>query len=105
MAQLAEAADEGLAGRRVELAEVRVESVTGDLTFWVGSPGERTLIVLDEGQQPEQAVTIRPGQSVSITGMARPAPPENVELSPADRAALDAVTLYVDADHVEVEGD
>ena len=104
VAELSDAADGSLAGRPVELRDARVESVTGDRTFWVGSAGSRTLVVVDETQQPEHAVTVRAGQSVSIVGTARQAPPEGVELSAGDRTALDATALYVDADRVEVTG-
>lgn len=96
------ARDATLAGRRVELTDVQVESVTGDVTLWIGSEGERAFVVLDEERQPERAVTVRPGQRLVIRGTALRAPPEDVELSTADRNAVEDVSLYVLAEHVEI---
>jgi hypothetical protein len=53
-----------LAGRCVQLDGAPVHSVTGDVTFWVGtSDQDRAFVVLNERTQGERAVTVRPGQS------------------------------------------
>ncbi len=94
--------DGSLTGRRVELTEVRVQSVTGDVTFWVGSDEERVLVVINEELQPERAVTVRPGQLLRISGSMERPPPEDIELSSGDRNALKGQSLYIRAELVEI---
>lgn len=58
------------AGRGVKLEGVPVESVIGDLVFWVGKdPSERTLVVLDPViDEPESRTVIKPGMRVTLAG-------------------------------------
>ena len=47
-------------------------------------------------------MTVRTGQQVRVTGTVHEGPPDGVELSDEDRAALEDVPVYVVADEVEV---
>ena len=105
LGEIANASAASLDGRRVELNDVRVSRVTGDVTFWIGDGGAETLVVIDEARQAEQAVTVEPGQAVAVVGTVRRAPPDGVELSSSDQAALEGASLYVQADRVEVTGE
>ena len=101
---IARAGDTSLSECPVDLAEVQVESVTGDETFWVQTSGGRVFVVLDEELQPEEAVTVRAGQTLRIAGTVRRTPPEAVELTTADKAALEKESLYVLAERVDIAG-
>ncbi len=105
LGDLANARDGTLACGRVELTNVPVDSVTGDVTFWVGSGDERALVMTDEEIQPEAAVTVKAGQRVRIVGSVERPPPEDVPLSSGDRTALRGIALYVRAERVEIVSD
>lgn len=95
-----------LAGRAAELDGVLVESVTGDVTFWIGtSRADRVFVVLDETAQPERAVKVRAGQRLRLTGVVASTPVTGVDLTPADREALAGEPIYLAARHVEVLSD
>lgn len=89
-------------GHAVVLSDVPVDSVTGDVTFWIGSGDERVLVIIDETRQPERAVTVRPGQRVRIRGTIARGAPEDIPLSRADRIQVEGQSAYVLADHVEI---
>ncbi len=104
LSAIARATDAGpLVGRSVELDPVLVESVTGDVTFWVGSSrAERTFVILDETAQSELSVKVREGQLVRIVGTVERTPVEGSDLTAADEQSLDEEVLYVRARRVEV---
>jgi hypothetical protein len=63
-----------LVGRRVRLTDVKVQSVIGDRTFYVGpSESQKVLVLLEEEKTPnspvEGKVDVNPGQTVSFTGV------------------------------------
>lgn len=63
-----------LIGRRVHLTDVKVQSVIGDRTFYVGpSESQKVLVVLEEEKTPntplEGKVDVNPGQTVSFNGV------------------------------------
>ena len=92
-----------LAGRCVRLDEVAVESVTGDVTFWVGpSDRERAFVVLNERRQGERTVTVREGQRLRITGTIRRTPVEGVVETTSDRRALADEVIYIRAERDEI---
>lgn len=70
-------------GRRVRLEAVNVESVAGDIAFFVGtSPSKRILVVFEQEATPntpiEGKVDIDKGQRVTIDGVVREMPPLDV---------------------------
>ena len=94
-----------VAGRRLELERAEVMRVTGDTTFWLGTAGSEAFVVLDEARQPERSVTVRAGQQVRLTGTVHETPPDGIDLTAEDRAALEDVPVYVVADRVEIVSD
>lgn len=91
--------------RAVDLDAVRVTRVTGDTTFWIDDDAGEILVVLDERRQPEDEVTVRAGDDVSITGTAEPAPPEGTRLSEADQDDVRDDPVYIRAVLVRVLDD
>lgn len=70
-------------GRRVRLEAINVESVAGDIAFFVGtSPSKRVLVVFEQEATPntpiEGKVDIDKGQRVTIDGVVREMPPLDV---------------------------
>lgn len=64
---------QSLVGRRVRLNDVKVQSVVGDRTFYVGpSESQRIFVVLDEAKTPDSPVEgkydVTAGQTFSMTG-------------------------------------
>jgi hypothetical protein len=95
-----------VAGQSVQLDDVRVQAVTGDVTFWVGkSRTERLYVVLDESVQGEDAVTVRDGQRVALRGTVQRTPVDGADPPEDDRDALADEVLYVVAHRVEIIGD
>ena len=96
------ARDGALAGSPVDLDDVPVESVTGDVTFWIGCSDQTAYVVLDEEEQPETAVTVRAGQRLRIVGTIDETPVSATQVPDGDRALLDGEALYVRAETVEI---
>jgi ribosomal protein S27AE len=95
-----------LAGQRVQLHDARVQSVTGDVTFWIGdSMAQRVFVVLEERTQGEGAVTVRDDDRIDLRGTMRRTPVEGAEIPAEDRGALADEVLYVVADWVTVVTD
>ncbi len=101
-----------LAGRPVQLGGVKVQSVVGDKTFWVGpSETQRLFVFLEEdktaGQKVEGKVDVNAGQTVSITGELRKLPgaeeaQKQLGLSPQAYEALKQGQVYLYARTVKV---
>ncbi len=92
-----------LAGRCVQLDGAPVLSVTGDVTFWLGtSDQDRAFVVLNERTQGERAVTVRPGQRLGITGTLERTPVRGVALDAGDARALEREVIYIRAERVSV---
>ncbi len=101
-----------LVGRQVQLAGVRVQSVPGDVTFWVGpNDSQQLFVVLGKEEQSagqvEGQVDVNPGQTVTITGVIKQLPglqeaQQRWGLSAANSAALQHHQLYVQAEQVRV---
>ncbi len=103
---LANATDGALAGRTVELDRVPVQSVTGDVTFWIGpSERDRIFVVLDERTQGESAVTIRADQLVHVRGTVARTPVSRGDLTAQDRSALEGEAVYLQIVWAEVVAD
>lgn len=59
-------------GRAVDLQAVPVESVAGDMAFWIGDNADRRVYVLQTPETPtEGMVDIEPGDRVNISGEVR----------------------------------
>lgn len=101
-----------LIGRRVALADMRVQTVTGARTFWVGPDPERQLfVVLDSSavvDPAQQTVNVEPGQTVSVTGVLRALPTDLAgvaqtwSLSDANQATLRREQVYLAADSIRL---
>lgn len=107
LAEIIGAADAAaVAGREVAIEGAPVQSVTGDVTFWVGSSEEdRVFVRMDEeASGGEQGIQVREGQTLRLTGQADEIPADLVEweLSEDDQAALAEEATYVSASKVEI---
>lgn len=63
-----------MAGREVDLEDVAVQSLAGDMAFWVGeNPANRVFVVFDQQRTPdlnkEGKLDINRGSSVNIEGI------------------------------------
>jgi len=69
-------------GKRVDLRGQDVESVIGDVVFWVGpSKDRRVLVVMDQDlDEPETRTIVKTGQTISLVGVVEAMPPR--ELAP-----------------------
>ena len=108
-------ADETLVGREVEVSDLRVVNVLGDVTFTVaaeGDPANTALVVLDQEMTPgaegvEGRYDINAGQTVALFGSIQ-------ELTASDVSSLDlqapgadsfsAGDRYIRAQRVEISG-
>ena len=96
-----------LAGRRVQLKDVKVRSVVSDRGFWVGPSDDRRLFVrldekLDKGAM-ERKLDVDKGQSRTITGVIREVPgAEEIQrqwgLDASEAAALKNERVYLHAE-------
>lgn len=101
-----------LIGRRVALGDMKVQTVTGPRTFWVGPDSERQLfVVLDSSavtDSAQRAMNVEPGQTVSVTGVVRGLPldlaamAEAWSLSEANQATLRREQVYLAADSLRI---
>ena len=95
-----------VAGRSAEIEGATVESVTGDVTFWVGESAEdRVFVLMDEDASGgEQGIQIEEGQTLRITGQVDEVPSDTAawDLSEEDAAALAEEPVYIAASRVEV---
>lgn len=101
-----------LVGRRVALADARVQTVTGARTFWIGPDPERQLfVVLDSSAVVDsagRAMDVEPGQTVSVMGVLRALPDDLAgtarpwSLSDANQATLRREQVYLAADSIRL---
>jgi hypothetical protein len=97
-------------GREVELAGVPVESVIGDVVFWVGSSkAHRTLVVLDKViDTPETRIEVRAGERVSLSAIVERMPSQDQAprlwrlVTPAEAAEFQGHEYYLFARHAHV---
>lgn len=96
-----------LVGRTVALFGVKVQTVTGPNSFWVGpSPDRQLFVALDSTATGDR--DIRPGQTIAIAGVLRAMPSDLASvrarwsLSAANEATLAREQLYLAASRVEV---
>ncbi|WP_187336304.1 hypothetical protein [Novosphingopyxis iocasae] len=91
-------------GREVALQDVPVESLSGDMAFFIGdSADSRALVVFDQvptpGTPKEGALDVNPGSRVNITGTVR----EAGDLPEAATAEFPAgIDSYIYATNVDV---
>lgn len=93
-------------GAPAELSYVLVQSVASDRAFWIGpSASQQILAVLS----PQGAVTLKPGDLVSVRGTVRRIGDKERakaewHLDAAKGGELDGSPIYVDVNHVDVLG-
>lgn len=101
---------QSLVNRQVQFANVPVESVIGDRTFWVGSGNnERLLVVLDEALDSgsnEKALAVKAGQTLTMNGIVRKMPSaadaeKQWGLSAAEADSLKNQRVYLQASQVQ----
>ena len=104
---------ESLAGRPATFADVMVQSVPGDKTFWVGPNKEKQLfVVLEEDPSAgpvEGQVDVNEGQTVTVIGEIRRLPSmaearAQWGLSETNSAELENQQLYLSARKVNIAG-
>jgi hypothetical protein len=98
-----------LAGKRVQFTNVKVGSVVGDRTFWVGPNNTQQLFVvlsppLDEGSA-EDRIVVREGQTLDLTGVLKVMPnPQQAQkqwdLSDAEAQELNGEALYLETEDI-----
>lgn len=98
-----------LAGKQVQFTNVKVRSLVGDRTFWVGPNNTKQLFVvlappLDEGSA-ENRIVVREGQTLDLTGVLKimPSPQQaqqQWDLSTAEAQELNSETLYLEAEQI-----
>jgi len=101
---------QSLVNRQVQFANVPVQSVIGDRTFWVGSGNnERLLVVLDEALDSgntERALDVNAGQTLTMNGIVRRMPSaadaqKQWGLSAAEADSLKNQRVYLQASQVQ----
>jgi len=100
-----------LMGRQAKFANVTVQDVVGDKTFWIGPSAEQQIfVVLDEVPTPgkpgvEGRYHIRKGQTISITGTLIEMPAAETAKTlwgePGANAAAKE-TVYIRANQIEI---
>jgi hypothetical protein len=102
-----------LVGKQVQSEGVKVQSVVGDKTFWVGpSTDQQLFVVLEEDPSAgptEGQLDINPGQTVTLTGEVRQLPPMDEaraqwSLSDANSAQLANQQVYLYAKRANIIG-
>lgn len=105
LAMLTSAQIAGMVGHEVHLKGVPVQSLAGDMAFYVGNDAtSRVLVAFNEVPTPgtamEGKIDVNPGSMVDIDGVVRspsdPHPPSTTFTVPAD------ATAYVFANNVKV---
>lgn len=103
---------QSLVNRQVQFANVPVQSVIGDRTFWVGSGNnERLLVVLDEALDSgntEKALDVNAGQTLTMNGIVRRMPStadaqKQWGLSAAEADSLKNQRVYLQASQVQTK--
>ena len=103
---------QALVNRQVQFANVPVQSVIGDRTFWVGSGNnERLLVVLDEALDSgntERALDVNAGQTLTMNGIVRRMPSaadaqKQWGLSAAEADSLKNQRVYLQASQVQTK--
>jgi hypothetical protein len=100
-------------GNRVQLTDLKVHSVVGDRTFWIGpSDAQRLFVVLDKSldqpAQQEWRLDINQGQTVAISGEVRKVPTaEEIQsrwrgLNDSERTPLENQQVYLHAERVDI---
>ena len=103
---------ESLVNRQVQFANVPVQSVIGDRTFWVGSGNDqRLLVVLDEALDSgntERALDVNAGQTLTMNGIVRRMPnaadaQKQWGLSATEANSLQNQRVYLQASQVQTK--
>lgn len=103
---------QALVNRQVQFANVPVQSVIGDRTFWVGSGNDqRLLVVLDEALDSgntEKALDVNAGQTLTMNGIVRRMPStadaqKQWGLSAAEANSLKNQRVYLQASQVQTK--
>jgi len=99
-----------LLNKRVEVTNIKAQTVNGDRTFWVGAGNNQQLFVvldpvLDAGSA-ENKVVVKPGQALNLTGVIKPMPSSQQAqtqwgLSAAEAQQLSNQTIYLQADRIK----
>jgi len=103
---------QSLVNRQVQFANVPVQSVIGDRTFWVGSGNDqRLLVVLDEALDSgntERALDVNAGQTLTMNGIVRRMPnaadaQKQWGLSATEANSLQNQRVYLQASQVQTK--
>ncbi|MCA1738484.1 MAG: hypothetical protein LC740_06545, partial [Actinobacteria bacterium] len=96
-----------LVGRPVRLTGANVRGVINDQSFLLGPSDTRQLFGVLEGEQPQGAVNIEEGQTLSIVGVIRPLQSvdeaqQRFGLTETEAALLQSQEIYLSVNRIEV---
>jgi hypothetical protein len=74
LTQIVEVLASNAIGRQASLERVAIHEVTSPRTFWIGTGGEMSFVVLDPDVKRSPDTRIARGARVTIIGLVRPAP-------------------------------
>ena len=80
LTQIAEVLVDNSVGRRASLEQVVIRAVASPRTLWIGSDSERVFVVLDPDVKNTYSVALQPGARVTLVGLVRASPPEDVAM-------------------------
>lgn len=102
---------QSLVNRRVQFTDVKVHSVVGDRSFWVGPSNiQKLFVVLDEALdsgRAEKNINIKMGQTLMLNGLIRTLPSmdevqKQWSLSATEISALQNQKVYLQAEKVQL---
>ena len=96
LTQIAEVLADNSIGRRASLERVIIGDAPSPRTLWLSTGDDRVFAVLDPDVKNSSAVPLRAGEHVTLIGLVRAAPPEDVAIR---QWAVDAATAKSVRDH------
>lgn len=89
LTQLAEVLADNSIGRRASLENVVIRATVSPRALWIGDDDKRVFVVLDPDVQNPSGIPVSPGSRVTLIGLVRAAPTEDVAIR---QWALDPAT-------------
>lgn len=89
LTQLAEVLADNSIGRRASLENVVIRAIVSPRALWIGDEDKRVFVVLDPDVKNLSGIPVSAGSRVTLVGLVRAAPTEDVAIR---QWALDAAT-------------
>jgi hypothetical protein len=80
LTQLGEVLAENSVGRRASLERVIIGEVVSPRAVWLGADDDRIFAVLDPDVKNAEGTAVQPGARVTLIGLVRAVPPEDVAI-------------------------